>query len=170
MELTDFVALIGAATGVGALVLSTMNYRNARPRIFVKSTYSSSSNGREAIVIDIRNEGQFGIEIVGAGLAVCPRASTWSALVERYTPFRRKSITRRIDRRGVRYSKFATEILEDGTEADEQEFIEPGRHFAIEIPMTEAAGQTNGRQAWPYAEDIAGRTFLAETPAPVQYR
>lgn len=171
MELADVIAILGAATGLVALVLSILNYRNARPRIFVKSSYGFLvSPQREVVLVDIRNEGQFGTEIVAVGLARSPRPGRFAALIERLRPLQTGSRVRRIDKLGTRYNQFAVNLLDDGTREEEQVFLEPRRHVVIEIPMVEAAGREHGGQMWPYAEDVTGRTYLAQSPASIQHR
>ena len=172
MDVTLVLALLGTISGLTAATLSVLTYRANRPRILVKSSTLMDSKNEEFVVVDVRNEGQHGIEIVSVGLAVCPVQSGFlGSIVDRIPVLRRRSTVRRIDRRGVRYNEFAVEIMDDGSEEDEQVFLEPGRHFAIHIPMPDAAArQHKGMQSWPFAEDIAGRTFLARHPAHVQAR
>ena len=60
---------------------------------------------------------------------------------------------------------------DDGSMHDEQVFLEPGRHTTRRIPMPDAAARTgNGQMSWPFAEDFAGRTYLADQAAHVQRR
>jgi hypothetical protein len=167
------IALVGALAGAGGLILGVINFRHARPRIFVNTILRFGSDGPadEWIVIDIRNEGQYGTEIVGVGLAVCPpRSSRLGRVLDRWKWLRWRAARRRISRHGVSYNQFGVDSLDDGTEQDEQVFLEPGRHFRLQVAMTQAAAQTSGRQAWGYAEDIGGRLFLSDGPAAVQYR
>lgn len=170
MELTTILATLGAASGLTGTVLSVLNYRRDRPIIIVTSHTHIDSAQHMFVVVDVRNEGRHGVTLTAIGLAVAPSPTgRRQRLLHQLPILGRRLVIRRIDRQGVRYSDFAVILEDDGTSRDEQVFLEPGRKVTRRIDMAEASRRTRaGVQAWPYAEDFAGQTFLSRQPAPVQ--
>ncbi len=172
MDVTTILAVLGLVSGLTGTLIAVLSYRRDRPVIVVTSSLLLRGPGDEYLVVNVRNEGRHGAEIVGIGLAVCPSERTGLGWLFRHLPgLSRRRTVRRLDRSGVRYNDLAVVIDDDGDEHDECFFLEPGRQLSRHLSMASAAGQARaGSQAWPYAEDYAGRTYLAAEPATVTPR
>ncbi|KRE29611.1 hypothetical protein [Agromyces sp. Soil535] len=165
--LTLVLAIVGAVSGVTGAVISVLTYRKSRPRIVVKSTMVLTTGPeRSYFEIDVRNDGEYGIEILALGFAVCRRPNgRLDRWLDRRGLIRRVRARRRINRSGVWYDELGIEVLDDGSEANNQFFMEPGRHRTLRVESGAAAAREPERgESWAYAEDTRDRKFLAGRP------
>jgi hypothetical protein len=169
MDVTAVLAVMGAVSGLAGTGLSSLTYRRNRPIVVVHSRTVSDVREQSFVQVDVRNEGQQGVTLTDVGLAICPvRTGRLHRLLGRIPAAARRDRLHRIYRRGVRYSDFAVLLDDDDAETDEQVFLEPGRHMTRRVAMVTAnSRQHDGFETWPYAEDFAGRTFLADRTAHV---
>jgi hypothetical protein len=162
MDFGDLLGLVGALTGISALVVHVLTYRQNRAIIVVESQAVISSH----LDIHVRNEGRHGVTLTDVGLEISPVAERKARGPGRFPSAfagRRDGWT---STSAKRYGLLGAELDDEGIVTDVTKFLEPGRRLTVTVPMDQAASQQDdGWHSWPYATDFAGRTYYASEPA-----
>jgi hypothetical protein len=165
-ELTRVLAIVGAVSGAGGVLLNLLNYRRNRPRLAIKSVTEFTSDKKAFVRLEVRNEGLQPVQILGIGVAISSLSGTpMQPLLVRTILYPIDLVRRRRARvHEVKYNELAEE---DGEEPEV--LLLAGKRKVIKVPMETVASRVGGSQnAWPYVEDISEKSVYGPQPILVQ--